>query len=236
MGQVTLPGNPPIDVVIKRSARARRISLRVSGIDGTVSMTLPRGISEAQGVDFAREKADWLRGHLAGRPDLVTVAHGVDLPVAGEMLTVAPAASGRSIRVSEGKIWVPGPGEQVGRRVQSWLKTLARDRLVQASDRYAARLCTEYSGINLRDTRSRWGSCSSRGGLSYSWRLILAPAEVLDYVAAHEVAHLREMNHSARFWALVEKLDPEFEASRRWLRTHGAALHRYRFDIDADAR
>ncbi|MFU1478597.1 M48 family metallopeptidase [Roseovarius sp. C7] len=235
MGQVTLPGNPPIDVVIKRSARARRISLRVSGIDGTVSMTLPRGVSEAQGVDFARQKAGWLRGHLAGRPDLVAVAHGVDLSVAGESLRITPAKTGRAIRVSEGQILVPGPADQVGRRVQSWLKTLARDRLAEASDRYAAALGATYNGISLRDTRSRWGSCSSRGNLSYSWRLILAPPEVLDYVAAHEVAHLREMNHSARFWALVEQLDPAFDASRNWLRVHGAALHRYRFDIDADA-
>ncbi|MGR3434759.1 MAG: M48 family metallopeptidase, partial [Shimia sp.] len=84
----------------------------------------------------------------------------------------------------------------------------------------------------LRDTRSRWGSCSAAGGLNYSWRLVMAPPEVLDYVAAHEVAHLAQMNHSPRFWAEVAGLMPGYEAPRGWLRRHGADLHRYRFGDD----
>lgn len=111
-----------------------------------------------------------------------------------------------------------------------FLKTQARARLVAASDMYAARLGQPYRRITLRDTRSRWGSCSSQGALMYSWRLILAPPRVLHYVAAHEVAHLSEMNHSPAFWAVVAQLFGPCDAERRWLRQEGAALHRIRFD------
>ncbi|RMD90830.1 MAG: M48 family peptidase, partial [Alphaproteobacteria bacterium] len=106
----------------------------------------------------------------------------------------------------------------------------AREALAAACDRHAARLGRRYGRLSLRDTRSRWGSCSAEGNLNFSWRLVMAPPEVLDYVAAHEVAHLAEMNHSPAFWALVERLFPAHEAPRRWLRENGASLHRYRFD------
>jgi hypothetical protein len=121
------------------------------------------------------------------------------------------------------------PDGQIGPRLQSWLRTLARDRLVEASDHYAEQLGKEYMRITLRDTRSRWGSCSSAKALMFSWRLILAPPEVLRYVAAHEVAHLAEMNHSPAFWTNVERIYGAYAAPRRWLRQNGSELHRYRF-------
>ncbi|MGR3469034.1 MAG: M48 family metallopeptidase, partial [Shimia sp.] len=122
----------------------------------------------------------------------------------------------------------------VGRRLQAWLKVQARDRLAAASDHYAGLLGRPYTRLTLRDTRSRWGSCTADAGLMYSWRLILAPSEVLRYVAAHEVANLKEMNHSPAFWAIVAQLYPGHESPRRWLREHGAELHRYRFDSGQD--
>ena len=94
---------------------------------------------------------------------------------------------------------------------------------------YAARLGKGYTRLTLRDTRSRWGSCTSDGGLMFSWRLIMAPPSVLDYVAAHEVAHLAQMNHSPAFWAEVTRIYGDFDPPRQWLRTHGADLHRYQF-------
>ncbi|MEL6209587.1 MAG: M48 family metallopeptidase [Pseudomonadota bacterium] len=119
---------------------------------------------------------------------------------------------------------------QIGPTVGAFLKALAHDRLVAASDAHAATLGQSYEKFALRDTRSRWGSCSSGRRLMYSWRLILAPPDVLNYVAAHEVSHLVEMNHSSRFWAKVAELCPDFETHRAWLRREGASLHRYRFD------
>ncbi|MDU8927843.1 SprT family zinc-dependent metalloprotease [Alisedimentitalea sp. MJ-SS2] len=228
MTRHVLPGDPPVELVLRRSARARRISLRVSGADGRVTLTMPKGASEREALEFAAEKADWLRGHLDKRPDEVSVGIGAELPFRGSVLRVMPG-TGRAVVLREGEIAVPGKPERVAARLQGFVKETARARLAEASDRYAAALGRDYSRITLRDTRSRWGSCSAHGGLMYSWRLILAPDEVLDYVAAHEVAHLVEMNHSSRFWGHVEDLYGDYAAPRKWLRMNGAGLHRYRF-------
>ena len=228
MGQHFLSGNPPVELVLRRSTRARRISLRVSGVDGRVTLTLPRGVAEREGLKFAEEKADWLRRHLGNRPVDVLAVAGADIPVEGRVLRITPA-TGRSVRIAGDALLVPGRPDAVPARLRAWLKTRARDRLAAASDHYSEQLGKPYTRLTLRDTRSRWGSCSSAGGLMYSWRLILCPADVLDYVAAHEVAHLAEMNHSPAFWSTVARLKPGYEAPRRWLRENGAGLHRYRF-------
>ncbi len=222
----TLSGIPPVPLTVRRSARARRISLRVSQLDGRVTLTLPNGVPESEALEFARSREDWIRGHLSARKGEVLVGLGATVPLEGVAHRIV-AASGRRVVLRDGDIEVPG--DAPAKRLQSWLRTLARERLVAASDRYAARLGRQYTRITLRDTRSRWGSCSSRGGLMYSWRLILAPPAVLAYVAAHEVAHLGEMNHSAAFWASVERLHGPYKAPRRWLRENGADLHRFRF-------
>jgi len=223
-----LQGDPEIEVVLRPSTRARRITLRVSQLDGRVTLTVPRGVPEREALAFAAEKAAWIRHQLAQRAEDVTVGFGTVLPVAGGPLTIS-AGQGRAVRVVGNTLQVPGPAIGVGRRVMGYLKTRARDELAAASDDYAAALGRPYSGISLRDTRSRWGSCSSAGRLMYSWRLILAPRAVLRYVAAHEVAHLAQMNHSPAFWAEVARIHGPYEAPRRWLRREGMALHRYRF-------
>lgn len=228
MGQHFLPGNPPVELILRRSARARRISLRVSTLDGRVTLTLPRGVPEADAVAFAVEKEAWLRKHLARRPEDVQVAYGAVLPIEGVLREIVPGR-GRALRLHEDRLEVPGPIDQVAGRVASWLKHLARDRLAGASDVYAAQLGRSYTRISLRDTRSRWGSCSAEGRLMYSWRLILAPPAALEYVAAHEVAHLLEMNHSPAFWNTVARLFPDYRPQRQWLRHEGTSLHRYRF-------
>lgn len=228
MGDVTLPGNPPIAVLLRRSARARRVSLRLSQLDGRVTLTLPKRLPEREAIAFLREKESWLRTHLAARADDVIVAPGARLPVLG-VERVVILAPGRALRLTDEALLVGGE-TRIAARVQGWLKAQARDRLAEASDRYATALGARYTRLTLRDTRSRWGSCSSSGGLMYSWRLILTPPEVLDYVAAHEVAHLAEMNHSPAFWNTVTQLYGDWQAPRSWLRDHGAGLHRYRFD------
>ena len=223
-----LAGDPPVEVHLKRSVRARRMSLRVSGLDSKVTLTLPDGVAESQGLAFAAEKADWLRSQIARQPDVVDVGIGSTLPLFGETFEVV-TGTGRRILVENGKVWVPGNPDTAGRRLAGFLKTLAREQLSAASDRYAADLKRSYNRISIRDTRSRWGSCSSAGVLMYSWRLVLSPIEVMEYVAAHEVAHLRHMNHSQEFWDQVSELYGDYRAPRQWLRDHGADLHRYRF-------
>ena len=224
-----LNGTPPIALLVRRSPRARRISLRVSRLDGRVTLTLPRGVSEREGMAFARSREGWIRGHLADLPAPERITEGSVIPVEGRDRRVV-AGQGAAVRLGDDEIAVPLHRAAPERRLGAFLKGLARDRLSAAADTYAARLGRGYSRLTLRDTRSRWGSCSARGALSFSWRLILAPPDVLDYVAAHEVAHLAEMNHSARFWARVTEIHGPYDVQRRWLRENGETLHRFRFD------
>jgi len=226
MSSHQLPGRPPVPLLLRRSGRARRISLRVSRLDGRVTLTLPRDVPESEALDFARSREDWIRRHLSARPAETRVDIGAVLPVEGRLRRVVPAA-GRRVTLRGAEIAVP-PGN-AGARVQSFLRELARDRLAGACDRYAGLLERPYARLTLRDTRSRWGSCSAQGRLMFSWRLIMAPPEVLSYVAAHEVAHLAEMNHSPAFWALTGRLFGEYAPPRQWLRDNGGALHAYRF-------
>lgn len=221
-------GEPRVEVRLKRSSQAKRLSLRVSQLDGRVTLTLPRYASEAEATGFIREKAAWLRRHVARFEADVPVGQGSTLPLEGQMIRVVQG-EGRKITLSEGELFVPGPPERTAARLSAFLKELARDRLTAASDDYAAALGRPFARISMRDTRSRWGSCSSQGTLMYSWRLVMAPPDVLRYVAAHEVAHLAEMNHSPDFWSLVHDLYGPHRAQRGWLRENGAALHKYRF-------
>jgi len=233
MGQATLAGNPPVTIRVRRSGRARRVSLRVSALDGRVTLSVPPGVAEAEALAFAQDKAAWIRGHLANRAETVRVGIGTEVPVAGRVLPVRAGAVRRGV-LRDDAIEVPAARAMVGPRVKAALIGLARARLTEASARHAAGLDRTHGCITLRDTRSRWGSCSAAGNLMYSWRLAMAPPEVLDYVAAHEVAHLVEMNHSPAYWAVVARLMPGYAAPRRWLKTHGADLHRYRFDDRGD--
>ncbi|WP_298260514.1 SprT family zinc-dependent metalloprotease [uncultured Litoreibacter sp.] len=221
-------GHPPIDVTLKHSARARRLSLRVSGVDGRVSLTLPKRASMREAQEFLHAKEDWIRKHLSQRPEATIIAPGVAIPIEGHSRLIAETRT-RSVKLMDDHLLIPEGADKAGARVRAFLKVLARDRLAEASARYSAVLGRPYAKISIRDTRSRWGSCTSDGNLMYSWRLILAPKQVLDYVAAHEVAHLAEMNHSPAFWAEVAGLMPDYEAPRKWLRVHGGGLHHYQF-------
>ena len=223
-----LPGDPPIEITLRRSARTRRFSLRVSRMDGRVTLTLPPRAREGEAMAFAATQEAWLRHALAGLPAVAGVTLGTEVPVEGRMLRMT-AGAGRVVRIEGDALLVPGDAAQAGRRVQAFLKALARTRLAAASDRYAALVGRSFVAMSLRDPQSRWGSCTADGALMYSWRLVMAPPDVLDYVAAHEVAHLVEMNHSPAFWAVVARLRPDWQRQRDWLRTRGGDLQGYRF-------
>ena len=228
LSRVVIPGTPAVELTLRRSARARRFSLRVSRLDGQVTLTLPRWAAEADALAFAHDKAAWLRQTVSDTVPARRAEIGAVLPFLGQDRTVA-AANVRAPRVEGDTIFVPAAPDRVGARLEAFFKLVARQRLSAASERYAQTLGRSYSRISLRDTRSRWGSCTHDGSLMYSWRLVMAPESVLDYVAAHEVAHLAEMNHSAAFWAVVARLHPDFARDRAWLKRHGGALHAIRF-------
>lgn len=222
MSELTLAGDPPIVVALRRTARARRLTLRVSGLDGQVTLTVPPHVPAGEASAFLRAREPWLRDKLGSVAGPVRVGDGTVLPVEGAPATVRlrrgrPSLEGGDLSASS----VPA--------LEAYLKHLARERLATCVDRHGARLGRRAKAIALRDTRSRWGSCSSEGRLMFSWRLVLAPPKVLDYVAAHEVAHLVEMNHSAAFWEVVGRLCPGYAAERTWLRREGTQLHRWQF-------
>ncbi|SMO55664.1 M48 family metallopeptidase [Paracoccus laeviglucosivorans] len=216
-----------IPVRLRRSGRARRMVLRVTRAEGQVVLTLPLRASLSEGRAFAESRVEWLRRMRAAMPPPSVVAHGVLLPVEGRLLRVTSAAL-RATRVEGDALLVP-QSRPVGTVVQTWLRQLAHARLVAACDRHAAGLGRSFAAISLRDTRSRWGSCTHDGKLMFSWRLAMAPPEVLDYVAAHEVAHLAHMDHSAAFWAATGRLVPEYQRHRAWLKQHGHELMAWRF-------
>lgn len=228
MSEVLLRSSPPIPVLLRRSARAKRYSLRVSRLDGRVTLTMPLRASQQDGLDFAQRKIDWIMRQLSDHDGPIPVTFETRIPLEGRLSRVVPVPGRRGALMGD-LIEVPEASAAPGAYVEGLLKAAARERLSRTSEHYAARLGRPFSKITIRDTRSRWGSCSSAGGLMYSWRLIMAPPHVLDYVVAHEVAHLREMNHSRAFWSVVEGLFPDFQHSRAWLRDDGASLHRYRF-------
>ncbi|MDF3605998.1 SprT family zinc-dependent metalloprotease [Paracoccus sp. DMF-8] len=231
-GGFTVDGD--IHVELRRSAQARRMTLRVARAGGGVVLTLPHSVSLAEGRAFAESRSAWLRQTRAGMPELRILRPGATLPVAGQGLAVTPAAT-RTVQIREGALLVP-LGRPAGPVVAAWLKHRARAALAVACDRYAAMAGRSYAALSLRDTRSRWGSCTHDGRLMFSWRLAMAPPAVLDYVAAHEVAHLRHMDHSAAFWGLTGRLMPGYESHRDWLRRHGAELQAWIFADQGDAR
>ncbi|MFT7059257.1 MAG: putative metal-dependent hydrolase [Pseudorhodobacter sp.] len=189
---------------------------------------MPKYAREAEAMVFLRAQEDWIRTALAKvtPEDFVTI--GAQIPVEGRMLTLRQG-KGRSPVIEGETLLVPGDAARAGARAAAFLKLRARERLAVASDTYARRIGRRYLTLTLRDTRSRWGSCTAEAGLMYSWRLIMAPPQILDYVAAHEVAHLAEMNHSPAFWAVVAALMPDYQTHRRWLKAEGHHLHSYRF-------
>lgn len=229
LAPIPVPGAPGLEVVVRETPRARRLSLRISRLDGRVTLTMPRGLARREAEAFVAEKAGWIRGHVEGVPQAVRPMPGDTLLFEGRARPVL-AARRRGVALTEAGIEVPAsePGRTPA-RLQAFLKLAARDRLVAASERHATAIGREIGRVTLRDTRSRWGSCSPEGNLMYSWRLVMAPPEVLDYVAAHEVAHLVHMDHSRAFWDQCAALFPDHARARRWLREEGGTLHRYRF-------
>lgn len=219
----------PAPVTLSRRRGVKRFTLSVSRVDGAVRLTAPKGASYAATRAFLLENAGWVARAASQAPGPIDVAPGVALPILGRdrVLTLASRRRG-PVELSAESVSVPGAPDQAARRLEVWLREEARARLTEAAHRHAAALGARPARIAIRDTSSRWGSCSSAGNLSFSWRLIMAPPEVLDYVAAHEAAHLLEMNHGKRFWAHVERLDPDWRPKRDWLKANGTRLQRYR--------
>jgi predicted metal-dependent hydrolase len=207
--------------------------LRIHAATREVVLTMPPRGSLKEARAFAERHGGWIAARLRRLPVAVPFRHGTMVPIRGLDHRIDHRRGARGTVWSEiapdgvGLLCVAGEAPHVGRRVADHLKREAKRDLEAASRRYAARLGIAVKRVSIRDQASRWGSCSATGVLSYSWRLILAPPFVLDYLAAHEVAHLIEMNHSPRFWRTVLGICPDTRRAKAWLDAHGAELHRY---------
>ncbi|MEI9885682.1 MAG: SprT family zinc-dependent metalloprotease [Rhizomicrobium sp.] len=217
-----------VEVTMRLNPRARRLIVKVHPSTGEVSVIAPSQRALDRALDFAQGEAPWIARQLARVPKKVTLGPGARLPFRGREHLVMRGEGG-PVRhdADESVLRVSGRDEHVPRRLTDFLKREARRVLEPLSHDYAARIGAKVRRVTVRDTASRWGSCSANKTISYCWRLILAPDFVLDYVVAHEVAHLREMNHGPRFWALVRTLVPDIAAPQAWLRKNGTLLHRY---------
>ncbi|MCU0893151.1 MAG: M48 family metallopeptidase [Rhodospirillales bacterium] len=216
-------------LVIRRHPRARRLTLRLRVDSDGVVVTIPERAAFADGVALARTNSGWIAERLESRPERVGFCDGAILPLRGIDHEIRHAPAGPHwVRVENNRILISGPEAELAARLAAWLRRQARGDLERQIGRLAPKIGRPLGRVGVRDTRSRWGSCSAAGALSFSWRLILAPSAVLDYVVAHELAHLAERNHGPRFWALVATLHGEGVAdARAWLRQHGPGLHRY---------
>ncbi len=228
----------PVRVAVRRHARASRYSLRLPTAGGDPVLTIPTRGSFRTAQQFAEDHRGWLAERLRKAPPAQPFVAGSEVPLRGLVHRIEHVPTPRgTVKRREGPegpvLVVAGDEPHLARRLTDYLKKEARADLNEAVERHASTLGLSHprarqpSGITIRDTRSRWGSCTAQGRLSFSWRLVLAPPFILDYVAAHEVAHLVEMNHSDRFWAVTQDLFPETDHARAWLRRHGGALHSY---------
>ncbi len=218
----------PVSVTVRVNARARSYRLSIPHSGGPL-LTLPPHGRWAEAEDFLLRHHNWLAARIRRAPEATSFAAGSTVLLRGvEHRIVATGRVRGRVEVAEDAgqpiLLVPGDPAHQARRLIDWLKEQARIDLEQRSAHHAARLGVTVKAIKLREQSSRWGSCSSSGNINYNWRLILAPPFVLDYVAAHEVAHLVEMNHSAAFWATVKRTLPEMEKGRAWLKAHGRQL------------
>lgn len=228
-----------VPVELRRNARARRFILKIAKANKGIVLTLPRDGSETEAMDFAISQSHWIKSRLAAQPKIIPFAADMQVPLRGEMHTIEHLSDQRGtvwVKPREGfenfdegnaVICVAGDERHLARRLRDWLKKQARLDLAQRVEIHADNLGHAPKRITIRDQTTRWGSCSSSGVLSFSWRLVLAPPFVLDYVAAHEVAHLEELNHGPQFWELVDMLLENRKPAQKWLRDHGSSLHIY---------
>ncbi|HEX7074196.1 MAG TPA: SprT family zinc-dependent metalloprotease [Hyphomicrobiaceae bacterium] len=225
----------PATVEVRHHPAARRMTLRVSRTRRTVIVTLPMQCDLEQAGQFVSRHIDWVKARLGSLPTPVPFAHGAEIPLRGIPHTIhfigrlqrGPVVSIAENEENRRELVVSGDPAFAPRRLQDWLIAQARSDLDDRVAWHSRNLNLRPRGIAVRDQVSRWGSCSTTGMLSFSWRLVLAPPLILDYVAAHEVAHLAEMNHGPRFWALVRKTMPRMDEAKQWLRVYGLDLHRF---------
>lgn len=216
-----------LPVLIKKHRTSRKISLRYQPLRKSLSITLPQAISIRQGLDFANEKQQWILQQIAHYSHSKPFHDGQVVPVLGKNITLKHKGGRGTVSEDNGILWVHGDIEFMARRIQKWLMEKLKKEITLLAEKFSRRLNVKVGRITLRDNSSSWGSCSSGGNLSFSWRLVFAPYEVLEYIVAHETAHIKEHNHSDNFWKLVAQICPTYKNAENWLKRNGNSLYMY---------
>ena len=228
MRKIFLEDEPNLEIFLRKNSNSHRITLRISALDGKITITGPDYLDFAEFKKFAESKKSWLKSKRKSFEPPIFISEGIEIPVAGSHIKIL-FSEVREPKKVDGILFV-SKEKPVSTQVKKYLKEIGRIHLAYLCNEFAERLGSKNRKITLRDTRSRWGSCSNDAKLMFSWRLIMAPEDVLAYVAAHEVAHLKHMNHSKDFWETVEYLFGPYKKERAWLKQNGPSLHRYKFE------
>jgi predicted metal-dependent hydrolase len=209
---------------IRRSERAKRIRVVVDGTRG-VEVVLPRRASERAARDAISELAPWIERRMReiGRQRAAVSARGQSVPYLGRDLGLV-FEPGRERVHRQGDVLLVPEGAGCRPSLERWYRRAARREIAPRLDHACFQARTSYTKLTIREQRTRWASCSRSGAMSFNWRLLLAPEAVLDYVVWHEVCHLEVMDHSQRFWRLLESRCPGYEEPRGWLRRNGETL------------
>ncbi len=225
---LTAKSGQKVIVRLEINPKAKRLILRLDERQREAVAIAPSRRKLSDAAAFASQRVEWLAKQLSALPDHLSLAAGNQFNLRGDACSISLEGPGRRAVLEPGEppvLRVPGEAETAHKRVERFLRNAAKNDLTGAVERYCAQLGVAARKVSVKDTRSRWGSCTSDGRLAFSWRLIMAPPQVLEYVAAHECAHLLEMNHSSAFWAHVETCRPDWKRERAWLRQNGRGLH-----------
>lgn len=220
-------GNVRLPINITKRRTSRRLIVRYQPIKKSLSLTLPQATSIKQGLHFVNEKREWIAKQLLQYVNSSQPLHNMSIPILGNETRIEHVGGRGAVTEAEGVLQIHGDIEFMTRRIKKYLIDKLKSEIIILVKNNAEKLAVRTGSITLRDTSSRWGSCSIDGNLSFSWRLVFAPYEVLAYVVAHEVTHIREHNHSHKFWKLLESIYPGYEGPENWLKKNGRSLYSY---------
>ncbi len=221
----------PDYITIKNSARSKRISLRLNAKSGKFDLTIPKYTSLHEAYKFVQSQKNWIEKHLNDLPEAIKLQHGSIIPILGINKTLIikenPTSARTKIDVTDNEIVMLTHLQDTEARLEKFFKKLGKEEFTKLAQQKANKIDKTITSITLRDPRSRWGSCSEDGKIMLSWRLIFAPYAAMDYVIAHEVAHLMHMDHSKAFWTQCRELSDDFLEGSHWMQEHGNSLLRY---------
>lgn len=217
----------PFDVKVKKTSVAKKLVLRIDSKDHCAILSIPKYCLRKQALKFLQENEVWIINTLANLPKLSNFADGDEISVFGKIYKICHENKHKGTCFEGDLLKVGGDKVFLHRRVKDFLKKEAVDKLAEISIKTAEKIGVKIASVTVKDTKSRWGSCSTKGNINYNWRIVLAPKKVIDYLVCHEVSHLKHPNHSTAFWNMVESLCPSYKDSRNWLKTHGKELYKY---------